>query len=200
MLNLPEERIYSELKTLPNTDEIETCHYHLWCEDNQRRVFSVVFDEEGLCKRLYPNHWVNAMIHAGRFTSKTFDNVDDESRNPQIKESQASNYIVGDAVILVPSGDVQPDLGVVGDNPIRFITRQIQPGIMSMVSQHGAVAAAYKIDYRTILELFNDSSGSGISMRWALQQYHILPPVSEGGRSCYDQNYLLMLQSWGFNV
>lgn len=100
----------------------------------------------------------------------------------------------------MPSGDVQPDLGVVGDNPIRFITRQIQPGIMSMVSQHGAVAAAYKIDYRTILELFNDSSGSGISMRWALQQYHILPPVSEGGRSCYDQNYLLMLQSWGFNV
>lgn len=63
-VNLPEERIYSELKTLPNTDEIETCHYHLWCEDNQRRVFSVVFDEEGLCKRLYPNHWVNAMIHA----------------------------------------------------------------------------------------------------------------------------------------
>lgn len=195
--NIDEHRIYSQVKDLLHTDDIEVCHYHFWCEDGQRRVFSAVFDGNGLGKQLYPNHWVNAMIHAGRFTTKSFDNVDDNSRNQQIKESQASNYVVGDVVILVPSEDAPPDSSIVGVNPYSFIARRLQPGT-SMVSKHGAVVAAHKIDYRMKIQLFHDESG--MSMRWVSKQYHILPPVPEGGRSCYDQNYLSMVQSWGFDV
>ena len=51
---------------------------------------------------------------------------------------------------------------------------------------------------RKKIQLFHDESG--MSMRWVSKQYHILPPVPEGGRSCYDQNYLSMVQSWGFDV
>lgn len=197
-MDLPEESLYNELKNMLITDGIESCQYHLWCEDNQRRVFSVVFDEDGLRKRLYPNHWVNAMIHAGRFTSREFDDIDNESRNQQIKEAQGSNYIVGDAVILVPSGDVQPDLSIVGDNPIRFIVIPRQPG-ESMVSRYGAIDAALRIDYQSKLEVFNNNSGTGISIRRARQAYYLLPPIPEGGRSCFDQNFLSMLRSWGFD-
>ena len=78
-----------------------------WCTDGKRHKLDYLCDGEGKDKYLLPNHRVNALIHAGRFTSKDFDNIA-PSRNQELKDTWGSNYCVGDVYFVLPDGCWMP--------------------------------------------------------------------------------------------
>ena len=63
----------------------------LWGTDRQRHHYACYMDENGLTHELDPNHRVNAIVDAGRFTTLTHHTVDD-CKNQRLKEHQGSNY------------------------------------------------------------------------------------------------------------
>jgi len=112
--------------------------FSLWCSNGKRYKVELYFDEEGAMphKALTPNWGANAMIDAGRFTSKKFEYVDDNSYNQKLKTAWGSNYIYGDCICKIYTGKPLPDCSIYGDNPLSFMYREITPS-RRMITKHG---------------------------------------------------------------
>ena len=169
--------------------------YSLWCTDGKRYNVKIFYDDSGqddLGNPLLPNHRVNAMIDAGRFTSKKFDYIG-KTRNQDLKEHWGSSYFMGDVVLVVIDGKPIPDCCIYGENPLEFLLdikepnrrminkygeeksrMMIHPG-MGMVMPSGTITAEY----------FENPI-------WEVKDYHIVPI------GCENTEYIELLKSWGW--
>mgnify|MGYP003116257437 FL=1 len=123
--SVPKDEVWNELKaTMSHHDKgrisFGSRKFALWCSDGKRYNVDVLFDDDGIHKCLAPNHVMNAMVDAGRFTDKEFNFIG-KSHNQDIKEMWGSNYFVGDVIIKVITGKPIPDCSIFGDNPIVFL-------------------------------------------------------------------------------
>ena len=130
----------------PTDVRIQRTYLEFWTDDGKTHYFEVIYDEDRKKKGLPPNHHVNAMIHAARFTTKNFDTVG-RSRNQELKDSYGSNYIVGDVYIVVPARCPLPDLLIFGDNPIEFIMQERTPSTQ-MKQEYGTEVAGHMLNSR----------------------------------------------------
>ena len=130
----------------PTGVRIERTSLEFWTDDGKTHYFEFIYDEDRKKKGLPPNHNVNAMIHAARFTTKNFDTVE-HSRNQELKDSYGSNYIVGDVYIVVPARCPFPDLLIFGDNPIEFIKQERTPSTQ-MKQEYGTEVAGHMLNSR----------------------------------------------------
>jgi hypothetical protein len=188
---------------------LERGTFLLWCEDDKKHYVKMYFDEKGKHKSLVPNHRANAMIDAGRFSTKDFDNIDNcfvdnyqreaRNRNQDLKESWGSNYLVGDVICVIPNRDPLPDFSVFGENPIDFITAKKTP-CDQMKSSHGEELAMKMVDTR--MKKVGLSSGMYTrhdlallkeNRKWEFVDYHVMPKVG------VDNGYKELLRSWGIS-
>ena len=185
---------------LPGSVMLETSPFlSVWCNDGKTHTYEIFCDEDGLGKRLPPNHCVNAMIHAARFTTKSFDTVE-ESRNQQTKDSYGSNYFVGDVYFAVPLGCPSPDLSIFGNNPIKFLMQQRTPS-KPMEQRYGKEIASNMLNPRMKKKLPSYFSGNVRSYReilnnakWEFVDYHII------ANGCDDDSYKALIRSWGYGT
>ena len=136
-----------QVKELLGDVFVECKELTLWCEDNARREFLVLCDENGLDNRLLPNHRANALVSAGRFTDHNFNDIGTRSnrtKNQDLKDSQGCNFFVGDVFILVEKDTVVPDMSIYGDNPLRWVRKFREPS-ERMINAYGRVRATHYI-------------------------------------------------------
>ena len=146
----------------------------LWGTDRQRHRYACYMDENGLTHELDPNHRMNAMVDAGRFTTLTRHTVDD-CKNQRLKEHQGSNYFYGDIVVAVPVGFIPPDHNVYGADPISSITGGNSPS-QAMIDRYGETLAEQKISHCRAYDLSNmEAIIRNGTMQWKLKPYRIAP-------------------------
>ena len=184
---------------LPGDVMLESVALLFWCDDGKTHSLEICFDEDGLRKRLPPNHRVNAMIHAARFTTKSFDTVG-QSRNQQLKDSWGSNYVVGDVYFKVPLGGPSPDLSIFGNNPINFLMQE-RKASKQMEQRYGNEDAVNMLNPRrkkTLPSSFSGNVGQTREMlnncKWEFVDYHII------ANRCDDDSYKALLGSWGYGT
>ena len=159
--------------------------YSLWCSDGKRYNVQIYFDEDGLSKKLLPNHRANAMVDAGRFTSKKFDYIG-KTRNQEIKEAWGSGYFVGDVIMKFTTGKPIPDCSIFGENPINFIMdKRLKKPNTRMINKHGEGMA------ELMFNPFAAKRWDTVERNWEKQEYRIIPT------GCEDTEYLELLKSWG---
>ena len=121
---------------------LESSIYTFWCDDGELRELTVFMDENGQAN-LLPNHRANALIDAGRFTSK--DRIEfKEGQNQMLKEHNGRNFVWGDVVCKIPIGTARPDHTVYKNNPIWYIIQPREP-TAEMVNVHGEEMARNKL-------------------------------------------------------
>ena len=131
-------------------------------------------DENGPTHELDPNHRMNAMVDAGRFTTLTRHTVDD-CKNQRLKEHQGSNYFYGDVVVAVPVGFVPPDHSMYGTDPINSITGRNSP-CQAMIDRYCKTLAEQKISHCRAYDLSNmEAIIRNGTMQWKLKPYMIAP-------------------------
>ena len=177
---------------------IERESFLVWCQDGKRHTMELYCDENGKEKGLPPNHRVNAMIHAGRFTTKMFCDVDSKSRNQKLKDSWGPNYCVGDVLWKVPSGKPMPDTCVYGDNPILFIMEE-RTACAQMKIEHGEENSTSMMQ----ATMKKKQLPQGISLSMAEIAHHEANPVWEhvgyhvqSTQASEDSGYKALLSSW----
>ena len=169
--------------------------YSLWCSDGKRYNVAIYFDEDGLSKKLLPNHRINAMVDCGRFTSKKFDYIG-KTRNQEIKDTWGSSYFVGDVIIKLPTGKPIPDCSIFGDNPIKHLLSfdNIKPNTR-MINKYGRENAfMMKCPFATKKRM-----GSVIDAdywdnpEWEvkIEDYRMMPDP------CDNTEYKQLLRDWG---
>ena len=178
---------------------IERTTLLFWGDDGKRCVFNIFADENGKSKGLPPNHRLNAMVNAGRFTTKSFDTIG-PSKNQDLKESSGSNYFVGDVYFEIPAGCPYPDLIIFGDNPINFIMQE-RTASNQMKKEYGEEVAGNMLNPRMKKNLpchFSGNVGQYIKMlnklEWVFVDYHLL------ANRCDDDSYKLLIRSWGYGT
>jgi len=162
--------------------------YTLWCSNGKRYNVEMYFDEDGLSKKLLPNHRINAMINLGRFTSKKFDYLNEKTRNQQIKDCWGSNYMVGDVICKITTGKPIPDCSIFGDNPIKSIMERRFPNTR-MKNKYGEFLAEVMVDEFYTEKYIKEMGGVG----WERVKYNI------GPKECDDEEYLELLKGWGID-
>ena len=162
---------------------IGTSKYTLWCNNGKRYKVELFYDEDGQNKSLLPNHRMNAMADAGRFTSKKFDYIpkNNKNHNQNIKTNWGSNYFVGDIICKFSTGKPFPDCSIFGENPINFIMSKKTPNTR-MINAYGTFEEA------------ENAINECIMMGDEFVDYHIIPKV------CEDDEYKELLKSWGIYV
>jgi len=165
--------------------------YSMWCSDGKRYNVQIYYDTEGLEKGLLPNHRVNAMIDAGRFTSKKFDYIG-KTRNQDIKETWGSNYFMGDVIIRLTTGKPIPDCAIYGENPLKFLMDIKKPN-RRMINKYGEEASLMMIHpfYTKKMPTGLVTSDDWENADWEKEDYHIIP------RRCENTEYFELLKSWG---
>ena len=170
-----------------------------WGDDGKRHDFDIFADENGKSKSLPPNHRLNAMINAARFTTKTFDTIG-HCQNQNLKDSWGSNYFVGDVYFQVPAGYPFPDLLVFGDNPINFIMQDRRPSDQ-MKKKYGEEVARNMLNPRMKKNLpshFSGNVGQYIKrlnkLEWVFVDYHLMT------NRCDDDSYKMLIRSWGYGT
>jgi hypothetical protein len=193
--DVPKLEVWNELKKLCSHYDADmgersiyfgTNKYSLWCSDGKRYNVEILYDEEGVSKKLVPNHRMNAMVDAGRFTSKKFDYIG-KSRNQEIKECWGSNYFVGDVIIKVVTGKPIPDCSIFGDNPLDFILQGHIPN-RRMINKYGH--ETLHMFWATSTKVMNDKFFSDPD--WKDTEYWLLPTRE------VDSEYIDLLKSWGY--
>jgi hypothetical protein len=122
---------------------VESGVYSFWCDDGELRELAVFMDEDGRSKNLLPNHRANALIDAGRFTSK--DRIQfNEGQNQSLKEHHGCNFVYGDVVCKIPIGTAGPDHSVYNNNPLWYIVQPREP-TTEMIDTHGKELARNKL-------------------------------------------------------
>jgi len=184
---------------VPGDVQLESVARLFWCHDGNTHSFEIMLDEDGRRKSLPPNHRVNAMIHAARFTTKSFDTVG-QSRNQQLKDTSGSNYVVGDVYFKVPLGGPSPDLSIFGINPIEFLLQE-RTASKQMEQRYGKEIAANMLNPRrkkTLPSSFSGNVGQFREMldncKWEFVDYHIIANM------CDDDSYKAVIRSWGYGT
>ena len=177
---------------------VERTTWLFWGDDGKTHEFDIFADENGKAKSLPPNHQVNAMIHAARFTTKRFDTVR-RARNQEMKDAYGSNFFVGDVYIKVPSGK-DLDLFICGNNPIDFIIKERTPS-NKMKQEYGIEVANNMLNPRMRKNHPYEYSGTLDQYRqmlnnlnWVFIDYNICP------NNCDDNSYKALLRSWGYGT
>ena len=194
--SVPKDEPWAELKKTMShykgQDSIYLCpvKYTLWCSDGKRYKVEILFDDDGLSKKLQPNHRFNAMVNLGRFTTKSFDYIG-KSRQQDIKETWGSNYFVGDVIVKVVEGKPIPDCSIFGENPIKSIFAQHIPNTR-MINKYGREKAMMMFSpfhkKRMPTGLVNATSWEDAP--WEFKDYHIFHPDS------LDAEYTELLKGW----
>ena len=131
---------------------VEWClNIELWGTNRRRNRYTCYMDEQGLDHHLDPNHRMNAIVDAGRFTTLNRDTVDD-CKNQKLKDHYGSNYFFGDVVVEVPEGSVPPDHSMYGIDPISSITRGNIPS-QSMIERYGETLAGQMLSHCLVYDL-----------------------------------------------
>ena len=178
---------------------VESTTWLFWGDDGKTHEFDIFADENGKAKSLPPNHRVNAMIHAARFTTKRFDTVR-RARNQEMKDAYGSNFFVGDVYIKVPSGRPTLDLFICGDNLIDFIMKERTPS-NKMKQEYGIEVAInmlnprmrknYPYEYSGTLDQYREMLNN---LNWVFFDYYICP------NKCDNNSYKAFLRSWGYGT
>ena len=194
--SVPKHEVWDELKaTMSHHDDkcritFGTRKYALWCSDGKRYNVEVLFDEDGIHKCLLPNHRMNAMVDAGRFTTKKFDYVG-KSHNQDIKEMWGSNYFVGDIIIKVIAGKPIPDCSIFGDNPLVFLKGHKKVS-NRMRSKYGDSAENVINPFRKkVMPTGMVTADDFENAPWEVAEYRI---TSEAGQG--DEEFTAMVKSW----
>ena len=166
---------------------VEIQKFTMWCDDGKFRELTVCMDEDGRKKSLLPNHRANALIDAGRFTSKDREDFI-EGRNQSLKEHQGCSFVYGNMVCKIPFGGARPDHSVYGNNPLRYILQPRAPSA-KMIRSHGEELAKNKLSpTRNMVTLSVLSSGPS---RWEDASYHVAP------KNCTNFEFKMLLKKWG---
>lgn len=165
---------------------LESSTYTLWCDDGELRELTVFMNENGRAC-LPPNHRANALIDAGRFTSKDRTEFKD-GRNQSLKEHGGCNFVWGDVVCKIPFGTAGPDHTVYKNNPLRYILQPREP-TAEMVKAHGEEMARNKL----LPTRKMDISASFRSMKpvWGDTAYQL------GQNNCTNYEFKILLSLWG---
>ena len=180
--------------------------YWIWCVDGQRHLMTVYYDSDGEDKHLVPNHRANALITAGRFTTRDFNDIVDRTRgqlqpnfNQELKDQWGSSFLLGDIICVINEGDSLPDFDIYGNNPINFVRAGRVPS-EAMVQDYGEEKAYNMIHYSQ-----KYSSMPTTMTREELNAYLANPPYEAvtyplfpGPDIPADNNYLALLQLWGY--
>ena len=181
-----------QVKELLGDVFVECKELTLWCEDNARREFLVLCDENGLDNRLLPNHRANALVSAGRFTDHNFNDIGTRSnrtKNQDLKDSQGCNFFVGDVFILVEKDTVAPDMSIYGDNPLEWILEFKEPS-ERMINAYGKNIAIHKIAPQGVLQLVSMSPQLTFACEWV--GYKLIPE----GMGEIDPAYAALIFKW----
>lgn len=181
--------------------------YWMWCVDGQRRQVDIYFDEEGLENNLFPNHRANALIAAGRFTTREFNDTIDRSDgeqernlNQELKDHYGSCFFVGDVVCVIPDGQPLPDFTVYGNNPIDFVLADRTPS-QAMITQFGETKARNMIDPSKKYKSMSGYTGERLRAYLRNPPYehasYRMMPFSGRSATNYD-TYTALLKSWGY--
>lgn len=197
--DVPRDEEWNELKKLfshyeeGKFDYIAKNKYTLWCSDDKRYKVEILCDEDGYNKGLLPNHRMNAMVDAGRFTSKKFDYIG-KSRNQDVKECWGSNYYVGDVIIKVVSGKPIPDCSIFGDNPLDFILHGHLPN-KRMFNKYGPVLTLHMFWHADTMVVPRGivSSDYFNNPDWETTPYW----TARTGED--DPEFIALLKSWGYS-
>ena len=162
----------------------------LWDMNGKRRKFTILFDGEGLLKRLVPNHRFNAMCDFGRYTDGNMDTVDD-SANQAKKDSWGANYYVGNVLVEVPDGDSPPNVSVYGENPIVYLfkKRNIVPS-PRMVAQWGEEVAKRKL--HPLMAIVFQPPFDIMTIPWKAKKYNLWCSSAST-----NDEYQNRLKDWG---
>jgi len=194
--SVPKDKVWDELKkTMSHKGTIyfHPVKYTLWCSDGKRYKVEILYDDDGLNKKLQPNHRFNAMVNLGRFTTKSFDYIG-QSRQQDIKETWGSNYFVGDVIVKVVEGKPIPDCSIFGENPIKSIFTQYIPNTR-MINKYGREKAIMMFSpiHKKVMPTGMVSADSWENAPWEVKDYHIFHPES------LDDEYIELLKGWGFD-
>ena len=159
----------------------------MWCDDGKCRELTVFMDENGRGKSLLPNHRANALIDAGRFTSKDREEFK-EGRNQSLKEHQGCSFVYGNVVCKIPFGWARPDHSMYGNSPLRYILQPRAPSA-KMIRIHGEELARNKLsptrNMITFSMLFSERPA------WEDTDYHVAP------KNCTNFEFKMLLKKWG---
>ena len=181
--------------------------YWIWGVDERRQLITMYYDSDGEDKHLVPNHRANALITAGRFTTRNFNNVIGRTGerlqrncNQELKDQWGSNFLLGDVICVINDGDGLPDFDIYGHNPIDFVRADRVPS-QAMVREYGEEKAHNMIHYNR-----KYSSMPTTATREELNAYLTDPPYETTTYPLFpqpdvptDNNYLALLQLWGYS-
>ena len=159
----------------------------MWCNDGKARELTVFMDENGRGKSLLPNHRANALIDAGRFTTKDREEFK-EGRNQSLKEHQGCSFVYGNVVCKIPFGGARPDHSVYGNNPLMYVTQPRAPSA-KMIRNHGEELARNKLSPTKKMNTLSMLYSGRIT--WEDTSYHVVP------KNCTNFEYKMLLKKWG---
>ena len=188
------------------TVSISCREYWIWCDDGQRRLVTVYYDEEGLVKHLYPNHRMNALITAGRFTTRDFNDTvnrtglaQQRNINQELKDQWGSNFIVGEAICVIDHEHPLPDVNIYGSDPIGFVRSKRTPS-QSMVDEFGESKSHDMIhSNRKYRDLPSHSTSQQTKAHFANPPFEdVTYPVYPS--CCKLSDFLPLLNQWGYDI
>lgn len=166
---------------------IHSERFTIFCVDGKSRDFTIWYDKEAQRKSFIPNHRANAMLDAGRFTSKERINFSN-NRNQVFKEYQGCNFFYGDVVCAVPTGSPGPDHSIYSNNPLASILKSREPSAES-VNVYGRETAINKLIPTKKYNIpASRMIGKGV---WENTIYSVSPI------RCKNVEYKMLLQLWG---
>ena len=74
--------------------EIKSMKYKVGCIAGEQHEIEFYSVARGMEYMLQPNHRVNAMVHAGRFTTKEFNDIDKNARTNKSKNVMALTFVL----------------------------------------------------------------------------------------------------------
>ena len=167
---------------------LESRMYTFWCDDGELRELTVFTCKNGLANLPLPNHRANALIDAGRFTSK--DRVEfKDGRNQSFKEHNGCNFALGDLVCKIPVGAAGPDHSVYKNNPIWYVMQPREP-TAEMVTACGKELARNKLVPTRKMDVL----ASVMTPRnpvWEDTTYCLAP------ENCTNYEFKILLKLWG---
>ena len=161
--------------------------FTLWCDDGELRELTVFVIENGGANLLLPNHRANALIDAGRFTSK--DRIEfNHGRNQSLKEHYGCNFVWGDVVCKIPIDTAGPDHTVYNNNPLRYMLETREP-TSEMVNAHGEEMARNKLVTTRKMDVVASINAPGNPI-WKDTTYLLAP------KNCTNYEFKILLSMW----
>jgi hypothetical protein len=167
---------------------MESSIYTFWCDDGELSDMTIFMDENGHGKYLLPNHRANALIDAGRFTSKARVEFN-EGRNNSLKEHSGCNFVYGDVVCKIPIGTTGPDHTVYKNNPLWYILQPREP-TAEMMDTHGEEMARNKLVPNRKINVLASIMTPGNPV-WEDTVYSFAP------KNCTNYEFKILLKLWG---